>query len=155
MLDDDGKLKRKFINKKSNAKQEGILFLLSFEQFQTLITDANLKSSDLGFSGNRFDLARYNDTGNYEVGNCRFISHAENMKERVISEATKEKLRRQWDGKRRKMIMLICPSCAGKFERRESDVNFKKRRGQQMFCSRQCIGKSTRRSPTAVLFISV
>lgn len=94
MIDDDGKLKRKYINKKVNARKENIECLLSFEEFCDLVKEANLKSSDLGFTGNNYVLARINDTGPYAIGNCRFITQKQNADEKVISEASKEASKR-------------------------------------------------------------
>ncbi len=85
MLDDDGKLKRKFSNKRVNARKEGIEFLLTFKEFSKLVRDAGITSSDLGFTGRNFVLARFNDTGPYKVGNCRFITQHENALEKTLS----------------------------------------------------------------------
>lgn len=88
LLDDDGKLKRKFANKKYNAKKEGLNCLLSFEEFCELLIEAGLKSSDIGFhSEHKIVLARYGDEGDYTIDNCRFISQKENMLEQKQSEA--------------------------------------------------------------------
>lgn len=89
-LDDDGKLWSKWRNKIVNAEQEGLECLLTFPQYCQLVKEAGLKSSDLGFTGGGYVLARYNDTGNYEVGNCRFITQQQNADERVITERQRE-----------------------------------------------------------------
>ena len=87
LLDDDGKLKRKFINKNVNAKKEGLKCLLSFDEFCQLLINAGLKSSDIGFTSPRkIVLARYNDEGDYTFDNCRFITQHENMIEQKTSE---------------------------------------------------------------------
>lgn len=96
LLDDDGKLKQKFSNKKFNAKKEGLKCLLSFEEFCELLIQANLVSSDIGFTSPRkIVLARYNDEGDYVLGNCRFITHHENMLEQKQSEKTLEANRKK------------------------------------------------------------
>lgn len=81
-LDDDGKLKDKWKNKRVNAAKEGIEFTLSYEDYLNLVADANLKSSQLGFTGAGYVLARYNDEGGYTKGNCRFITQKENSDEK-------------------------------------------------------------------------
>jgi hypothetical protein len=81
-VDDDSKLYAKFLNKRNNAKKEGIRFCLTFEEFKLLVVKANLRSSDLGYSGRGYVLARYNDRGPYKSGNCRFITQAQNLRER-------------------------------------------------------------------------
>lgn len=85
-LDDDGKLKSKYRNKKVNAKKENLICNLTFYEFCELMKNANIKSSDLGFnSSKKYVLARYNDTGNYDLDNCRFITQKENVNEKHIS----------------------------------------------------------------------
>lgn len=81
--DDDGKLRQRYSNKRVNAQKEGIEFNLSYEEYCQLVSDACLKSSQLGFSGCGYVLGRYNDTGAYEVGNCRFITQYENSEEKL------------------------------------------------------------------------
>lgn len=82
IVNDDGKLKQRYINKRTNAKQENIEFNLTYEQFIQLVVDADLKSSQLGFTGENYVLARYNDCGGYTLGNCRFITQKENSDEK-------------------------------------------------------------------------
>jgi len=82
-LDDDGKLRRKYINKCHNAIKEGLCVELTFEEFMQLMIIANIVSSDLGFSGGKnYVLARISDKGNYTFSNCRFITQLENVHER-------------------------------------------------------------------------
>lgn len=81
-LDDDGKLRQKFRNKRVNARQEGIPFELSFEDLVSLMKRAGVCSSDWGFdAGKNYVLARHNDSGSYRIDNCRFITQRENMRE--------------------------------------------------------------------------
>lgn len=93
-LDDDGKIRQRYANKKFNAKKDGIMCDLTLHQYCSLIEIAGVKSSDLGFSksssGKKYVLARYNDQGNYTWGNCRFITQKENAAERnkTIEETT-------------------------------------------------------------------
>ena len=81
-LDDDGKLNRRWINKRVNARKEGVECKLTFDEYCTLVKEAGLVSSQLGFTGENYVLARYNDSGDYEVGNCRFITQKENSDEK-------------------------------------------------------------------------
>lgn len=85
-LDDDGKLRQKWFNKQANAKQENISFELSYDEFMSLVNDAGLRSSQLGFSGQGYVLARINDTGSYSINNCRFLTQKENAAEKKISD---------------------------------------------------------------------
>ena len=93
-IDDDGKLKRRYYNKVNNAKKEGLRCELSFEEYALLVKMAGLKSSDLGFTGNNYVLARIGDDGNYRFDNCRFITQKENVIEKKISQKAIESSRR-------------------------------------------------------------
>ena len=81
-LDDDGKLKQRWVNKKVNALKEGIQCELTYDEYCSLVKQAGLVSSKLGFTGEKYVLARYNDIGNYTIDNCRFITQKENLEER-------------------------------------------------------------------------
>jgi len=85
-LNDDGNLYRKFRRKRAQAKQMKIEFKLNYEDWCFLVAEAGLRSSDLGFSGKNYVLARYGDEGPYEVGNCRFTTQQQNVLERKISD---------------------------------------------------------------------
>lgn len=82
-LNDDGKLKRRYINKRVNAKKENIPFNLTYEQYMDLVNEAGLKSSQLGFTGEGYVLGRNNDSGGYAPGNYRFITQKENSDEKI------------------------------------------------------------------------
>lgn len=84
-VDDDGKLMQRFYNKRVNARAEHIEFALTFREYCLLVADAGLVSSDLGFTGNYYVLARYNDIGPYAIDNCRFITQKQNAAERRVS----------------------------------------------------------------------
>lgn len=88
-VDDDGKVRSKYSNKKVNARAEGLICELSLEEFCLLIKEANIKSSQLGFTGENYVLARYEDKGNYTYSNCRFIKQSENAKEKKVSDNVK------------------------------------------------------------------
>ena len=59
----------------------GVEFLLSDEQLLQLLREKGLTWSDVGKRNGTYQLGRFNDSGNYEVGNCRFILFEENRKE--------------------------------------------------------------------------
>ena len=86
-IDDDGKLYKHYDNKKYSAKKNGLGCKLSFYEYCLLVKEAGLKSSDLGYAGHDYVLARYNDEGDYEYGKCRFITRRENLLERKTSQA--------------------------------------------------------------------
>lgn len=95
IVDDDGKLRQRYKNKCTNAAKEGITCKITFEEYCKLVAEAGLVSSDLGFSsGKKYVLARYNDSGDYEYGNCRFITQKENAQERKVSDKSREASKR-------------------------------------------------------------
>lgn len=90
LVNNDNKLYSRWLNKRNNAQKEGIKCLLTYEEYAYLVYEAGLKSSQLGFSGENYVLARYNDSGDYFLGNCRFISQLENAHEKKFQGYTKE-----------------------------------------------------------------
>lgn len=88
-LDDDGKLMQKWRNKCVNALSENLRCFLTFDEYCQLVKQAGLKSSQLGYTGDGYVLARYNDAGDYTIDNCRFITQAENATEKDTSHLIK------------------------------------------------------------------
>jgi len=85
-LNDDGKLRQRFKNKKVNAKKEKLRCELSYKEYCYLLKVSGYKSSELGFKGENHKnvvLARYEDKGNYTFENCRFITQEENNDEKL------------------------------------------------------------------------
>ena len=89
-IDDDGKLYRRWLNKGINAKKENIEFDLTFDEFVSLVDDAHLKSSQLGYKGEKYVLARFGDKGGYTIDNCRFITQKENAAEKVVTNKARQ-----------------------------------------------------------------
>ena len=79
---------------RGNARKRGDECLLTESDLDILLSVAGIAMADIGRGSQQYHLARYNDTGNYEMGNCRFITAAENHAERVISESQLESMRR-------------------------------------------------------------
>jgi len=70
-----------YINHKGSAKQRGIPFLLTFEEWLGIWTESGM----LALRGPRSDqyvMARFGDAGPYAVGNVRICSTRENNAER-------------------------------------------------------------------------
>ena len=57
-------------------------FLLSATEMVQLFSDAGITANDIGRGLHQYQLARHNDTGHYEMGNCRFITAGANRAER-------------------------------------------------------------------------
>ena len=84
-VDDDGKLVRRYVNKRVNAAKESIDFVLTFDEFVALFRTAGIVSSMCGNKG--YQLARDDDTGPYADWNCGFKTHTENQAEKRITPA--------------------------------------------------------------------
>jgi hypothetical protein len=96
-VDDDGKLRMRFHNAKSNAKKSGIRFLLTFDQYVDQIKRAGLTSSRISRSHQeRYVLVRVSDRGPYARGNCRFVTMSERNRNRWPSVKTKLANRRSF-----------------------------------------------------------
>ncbi len=73
--------------KKISSHQRGIEYSLTFDELMCLISDAGISPSDIGSSATNYCLARKNeitneiDSGDYVIGNCRFITMSENVSE--------------------------------------------------------------------------
>lgn len=77
-------LKRKFWNKRVNARKENIPFELTLDDFVGLMEIANITIEDLHIKG--YHLSRYNDSGGYSPENCRFIYYLDNYAEKKVSD---------------------------------------------------------------------
>lgn len=66
-----------------NAKQKGNQNLLSFRQYLKLAVKAGLTSpTQIGNTSGSYQMSRVGDSGDYEVGNCRFLTLEENHAEK-------------------------------------------------------------------------
>lgn len=75
---------RKWRNLKNNVVHRNVECLLSFKQYVRLARKAGIDHPDqIGNYRGDYQMARYGDTGNYVLGNCRFITKEENLKELV------------------------------------------------------------------------
>ena len=66
---------------KKNSSAPGVKMLLSGAEWFQLLEDAGITANDIGVDNQQYQLGRNNDTGHYEVGNCRFITALENRRE--------------------------------------------------------------------------
>jgi len=110
------RLRTKYCQKRCNAGKEKIPFLLSFEEYCQLLDETGITADDIGIA--KYHLARYNDEGSYEYGNCRFIHYLENVKEKKISfasiEASKKNVLKATEAPRRQIPIEIRQEIAKK-----------------------------------------
>jgi len=74
---------------KQNAKKRKIQFLLSFDEWLSIWVQSG-KLEKRGAAPNQYCMARFNDSGHYQVGNVKIITMAENNKEQVSTKHTME-----------------------------------------------------------------
>jgi hypothetical protein len=87
MSEEDRQIYVKYKNKKDHA---GASLQLSFEEYKHLMVIAGITAIQIGSKSGMFQLARYNDSGNYISGNCRFITQANNLKEMLCRRTTEQ-----------------------------------------------------------------
>jgi hypothetical protein len=76
----------KWRNLIGNAAQAGNLCRLTLGEYIHIAIESGLTSPDqIGCTLDSYQMARYGDTGDYEVGNCRFITMRENLAEKKIN----------------------------------------------------------------------
>ena len=80
--------------KKLRKKHAHIDFKLSATEMVQLFSDAGITAKDIGKASHQYNLARHNDTGHYEMGNCRFITMRENIKERSETNNVESKIKK-------------------------------------------------------------
>ena len=76
------RVKRYYNTKKATAKQQGIPFELELRDIHWLLYCAGIRIEQIGKGRGQYALARIGDTGPYAIGNCRFVTMEENIKER-------------------------------------------------------------------------
>jgi hypothetical protein len=74
---------RRYVEQRKNARQRGIGWGLSFKQWWTLWNES-LHWKQRGLGANKYVLARYGDSGPYEVGNVYICTLAENGRDQWL-----------------------------------------------------------------------
>jgi len=81
---------------------------LTFTELYSLVEQAGILPSQIGQGSTQYQLSRYNDTGPYALGNCRFITTVENIRERdssaSVANAAKARRVRDQNVKQRQKI---------------------------------------------------
>lgn len=80
--DESSKWYEKFRNLRKSSSRRGLQTLLGFDEYLGLAKEAGLTKADqIGTLSHQHVLGRIGDVGNYEVGNCRFITATRNREE--------------------------------------------------------------------------
>ena len=87
----------KWQNLKCSSKQRGSICLLTFEQYVSLAKETGLtEPQQIGKKSQLYQMARIGDTGNYELGNCRFVTMSQNAKERADNGGAAVSVHKAW-----------------------------------------------------------
>ena len=73
---------QKYNSHKASAKQRGIIFTLTYEQWLDVWGD---KLQNRGTASNQYGMLRTRDEGGYELGNVRIGTPKENHQERAVA----------------------------------------------------------------------
>ena len=95
--------KKRHLKSNENTKKYpgylGVKCLLSVSDVNQLLEEAGITFDQIGKGRNDYCLGRINDSGDYVMGNCRFITVAQNNKEkgsrRTIDMITEQKNRQE------------------------------------------------------------
>jgi len=79
-------------HQKSRAARQGIGHELTLPHIYLLLYQARITGKDIGKSSTSYCLARFNDTGPYRLGNCRYITVAENNREKKMTPEGRRKI---------------------------------------------------------------
>ena len=74
-------IKKYLSYKRGDCKRKGRELHLSESDIQQLLDDAGITIDQIGNKRGCYVLGRYNDEGEYTMGNCRFITQAQNNAE--------------------------------------------------------------------------
>lgn len=78
----DKEWRRKFWNLRKAARQKGVACHLTLDQYINLAKEAGIESpNQIGQKIDSFQMGRLGDVGDYELGNCRFITFKQNLDE--------------------------------------------------------------------------
>jgi hypothetical protein len=88
---------------KDSAKRRNIPFVLTFEEWW-LVWESSGKWQERGLGSDQYCMARFGDTGAYEIGNVRIITGSENRAEarkgKTLSEVHRKALIEAWKKRR-------------------------------------------------------
>ena len=74
-------IKEYLYRKRVGSPHRGLSCSLTEDDIQQLLNEAGITIADVGARSDQYVLARHNDTGNYDMGNCRFVTANENVTE--------------------------------------------------------------------------
>ena len=80
--DEDMVLYKYWKGKTVSSLHSEVKFLLTPLQLKSLLAEASISILDVGNGKGKYNLSRYQDKGNYEIGNCRFITQLDNIMEK-------------------------------------------------------------------------
>jgi hypothetical protein len=88
---------------------------ITFSEYLEMMKNAGLRPDKVGLRRDQYQLARYNDSGAYVKGNCRFITQKENQSEKDNSYQSKPCFRQMARELALKRPRLLCVNCGDRF----------------------------------------
>mgnify|MGYP000296477977 CR=1 FL=1 len=78
--------RKKYISLRAGAPQRGRICYLTFKQYMKLAKKAGLThSSEVGVGMEKYQMSRHKDKGDYEWGNCEFLTMEENLRAKHLN----------------------------------------------------------------------
>lgn len=77
-------VKWKYWNHRSNCGRKGVLSL-TFDQYKKKLDEAGIDAKDIGLEKGKYQLARYDDKGDYTPESCRFVTKEQNYIEQITN----------------------------------------------------------------------
>jgi len=89
--------------KRVDREGNAIEWRLSVDDLRQLLSEAGITIWDVGVGEGKYQICRTNDLGHYEIGNCRFRLHADNVREmHTWREKTSESALKAWDTRKKR-----------------------------------------------------
>ena len=73
-LDDDGKLHKRYSDKRRHTRRDGVEFSLTYDEYLQLLDNAGLVSSQLGRGKDKFSLVRFDTSLGFTFNNSHFVN---------------------------------------------------------------------------------
>ena len=90
---------------------------ITLDEYLSLMRDSGLRPSMIGLNRGKYSLARFGDSGNYSLSNCRFIKTEDNVAERKEGYQQNPEFRKKMSEIALKRERFQCSKCGGYFTR--------------------------------------
>ena len=88
---------------------------ITLDEYFSLMRGGGLRPDMIGLNRGKYSLARFNDIGNYHLGNCRFTKIEDNVSERKEGYQLSPDFREKMSKIALKRVRIKCQNCGGSF----------------------------------------